>query len=316
MTAPADRLPEDTDVGRVRLLVEDLDRALEFWRDLLGLRAARREPGLVGLAAPAARPTGPADTERSAAAPKLITLLLEEPPDRHRLPPLGPDAGLYHLALRVPGRADLGRFLARLRARGVPYGASDHAVSEALYLKDPDGHGVEVYADRPRRDWRQKGGELVMVTEPLDEASLLRAAAEESTGGGSSGLPAGTVMGHVHLRVGDLDRARAFYHEALGLDLTVWSYPGALFFSAGGYHHHLGVNNWPGPGGGVDRKARLVDWELRVPGGDALRRLVDRLTARGFPPAPAADGWAVADPEGIALRLTEARDVPTRRFPA
>ena len=138
---------------------------------------------------------------------------------------------------------------------------ADHAVSEALYLTDPDGLGIEVYADRPRASWTYRGDELVMTTEPLDIGGLITAGEGSDWGG----APDGTTMGHVHLHVGDLARAEAFYHRALGFDKTVWSYPGALFFSAGGYHHHLGTNIWsPGPSARAD-EAKLLEWELVVP---------------------------------------------------
>ena len=140
---------------------------------------------------------------------------------------------------------------------------SNHLVSEAVYLSDPDGLGIEVYADRPRGTWQHEGRQLVMATEPLDVEDVVRA------GGGEpwSGMPAGTTLGHVHLFVGDLDAAARFYHEGLGFDKTVWSYPGALFLSAGGYHHHLGTNTWAVgavPAGEGD--ARLLEWEIVLPG--------------------------------------------------
>ena len=139
--------------------------------------------------------------------------------------------GLYHFALLLPDRASLGRFVTHLAALGVGAGAADHLVSEALYLTDPDGLGIEVYADRPETTWRHAQRELAMASDSLDFAAVAAA------GGGVpwTGAPAGTTMGHIHLHVGDLDKARCFYHDALGFDVTVWSYPGALFFSAGSY---------------------------------------------------------------------------------
>src|SRR5690606_740815 len=144
--------------------------------------------------------------------------------------------GLYHFAILVPDRATLGRFVAHLAATGVRFGASDHLVSEALYLRDPDGLGIEVYVDRPRSEWATSRRKLEMATEPLDLARVASAGQGEAWGG----QPAGTRIGHVHLRVADRERSATFYHHGLGLDKMVWSYPGALFLSAGGYHHHLG----------------------------------------------------------------------------
>lgn len=226
--------------------------------------------------------------------------------------------GLFHFAVLLPDRPSLGRFLRHLDELGVRPGASDHLVSEALYLNDPDGLGIEVYADRPRSKWRERNGELVMATEPLDVRSLLAAADEAGTaaeGRPWGGMPDGTTMGHVHLHVDDLERASAFYHEALGLDPTVWSYPGALFLSAGGYHHHLGVNTWAAgapPAGEGD--ARLLEWELIVPtAGDAeaaLGRLeaaghaVERGDGRGGAGGdPGGPGGLARDPWGTALRI-------------
>ena len=174
-----------------------------------------------------------------------------------RLSGRGGQLGLYHFAILLPDRAALGRFVAHLARIGERAGASDHLVSEALYLSDPDGLGIEVYADRPRATWRYDGQrQLAMDTRPLDLNSLVQAAGGEPW----TGMPAGTVMGHVHLHVGDIERAAAFYHAALGLDKVVWSYPGALFLSAGGYHHHVGLNTWAGPG--ATRPRDVLDAEI------------------------------------------------------
>jgi catechol 2,3-dioxygenase len=173
-------------------------------------------------------------------------------------------------------------------------------VSEAIYLWDPDGLGIEVYADRPRSEWRHQGPELFMTTEPLDVGSLLSAA-----GSGSwAGMPEGTTMGHVHLHVGSLAEAEGFYHAALGFDKTVWSYPGALFLAAGGYHHHLGTNTWAAgapPAGPGD--ARLLEWEIVVPAAGDAMAAVASCRAHGFDAEQDGEDWLVRDPWGTALRL-------------
>jgi catechol 2,3-dioxygenase len=177
---------------------------------------------------------------------------------------------------------------------------SDHFVSEALYLTDPDGLGIEVYADRPRSAWRHEDRQLTMTTIPLDVEALLRAAGGERW----SGMPSGTVLGHVHLFVADLEWAAAFYHAGLGLDKTVWSYPGALFLSAGGYHHHLGINTWATGAvpAGLD-EARLLEWEVVVPSfRDAAEALASLATAGGAV-EPSADGGVARDPWGTAVRV-------------
>jgi catechol 2,3-dioxygenase len=206
--------------------------------------------------------------------------------------------GLYHFAILLPDRAALGRFVAHLAEIGARAGASDHLVSEAIYLRDPDGLGIEVYADRPRASWRAVDGQLQMDTAPLDLDALVQAAG----GVPWSGMPAGTRVGHVHLHVGDLEKAADFYHAALGLDKIVWSYPSALFLSAGGYHHHLGVNTWAGAGAPrpTEQDARLLEWRLETP---SAERAVASLAEAGYPARSTDDGWVVTDPWGTDLRL-------------
>jgi catechol 2,3-dioxygenase len=210
--------------------------------------------------------------------------------------------GLYHFAILLPDRAALGRFVAHLAEIGERAGASDHLVSEALYLNDPDGLGIEVYADRPRAEWRHDAArQLMMDTRPLDLDSLVRAAGGERW----TGMPAGTTIGHVHLHVGDLDRASAFYHHGLGLDAVVWSYPGALFLSAGGYHHHLGLNTWAGPAAkpAGEGDARLLEWEVVVPASEDAEAAARSLREAGNDVEREDGGWVAADPWGTALRI-------------
>ncbi|HUH12783.1 MAG TPA: VOC family protein, partial [Longimicrobiales bacterium] len=220
-------------------------------------------------------------------------------------PPRAGRLGLYHFAVLLPDRATLGRLARHFSALGVPHAASDHAVSEALYLSDPDGLGIEVYADRPRAEWPTRGEELAMTTAPLDMGSLLDAAGAEPW----SGAPAGTTLGHVHLHVGDMAAAARFYHEALGLDTVVWSYPGALFLSAGGYHHHLGLNTWAGPRARAapDGEARLLEWGLVLPAADDVEATAESLRSAGVTVEPVSAGVVVvADPWGTRLRLSAA----------
>jgi catechol 2,3-dioxygenase len=179
---------------------------------------------------------------------------------------------------------------------------ADHAVSEALYLSDPDGLGIEVYADRPRSTWRHDARQLYMTTEPLDVASVMKA----GEGRTWDGMPPGTVMGHVHLHVGDLDEAAAFYHRGLGFDQVVWDYPGALFMSAGGYHHHLGTNTWSSGAPAAEDQARLLSWEIVVPPADAAAA-AHSLTSRGYAVARTADGAHANDPWGTTVRIAGER---------
>jgi catechol 2,3-dioxygenase len=278
------RLPAELRLGRVRLQVADLERSLDYYTRVLGLRVLRRDGADATLAAHGDDTPLVELHERPGAAPV---------PRRGRL-------GLYHYAILLPDRAALGRFVAHLAAIGERAGASDHRVSEALYLQDRDGLGIEVYADRPRAGWRVEARQIVMATEPLDLADLVRAAAGQPW----TGMPAGTRVGHVHLHVGDLDAAAAFYHQGLGLDKVVWSYPGALFLSAGGYHHHLGVNTWAAgasPAGEDD--ARLLEWEIILPTAADAGGALASLSGAGYPVEDAPGGGVVRDRWGTALRI-------------
>jgi catechol 2,3-dioxygenase len=206
----------------------------------------------------------------------------------------------------LPERAALGRFLAHLEQIGAYAGMSDHFVSEAIYLTDPDGLGIEVYADRPRSAWQHEARQLVMTTVPLDEEGLLRAAAASGRPDDVrwTGLPAGTVIGHVHLYVRDLDEAAAFYHQGLGLDKTVWNYPGALFLSAGGYHHHLGINTWAaGAPAARAEDARLLEWEVVLPTAADAADAARSLTSTGRQATRDGDDWLANDPWGTTVRL-------------
>jgi catechol 2,3-dioxygenase len=229
-------------MGPVHLTVGHLARSLDYYRDAIGLEVLDERAGEASL--------GAGDSE--------LLRLVEEP----GAAPADGYTGLFHFALLVPERADLARWLAHAVNRRVPLtGASDHFVSEALYLRDPDHHGIEIYWDRPRATW--EGQVNRMGTWPLDLDGLL-AEAQASFGG----LPEGTTMGHVHLRVADVDETVAFYRDLLGFDLMTQLGPQAAFLSAGGYHHHIGANTWesagapPAPVG----TAALRQFTVLVPG--------------------------------------------------
>jgi catechol 2,3-dioxygenase len=279
----------------VRLQVADLTRAMAFYERVLGLQ-------LIG------RPEGRALLGAMGGGRPLVEL--HERPGATPMPREG-RLGLYHFALLLPDRAALGRFVAHLSGLGLPAGSANHLVSEALYLHDPDGLGIEVYADRPRDTWQTRGGELAMASDWLDLRDLVAA------GGGErwTGAPSGTTVGHLHLHVADLAAAAAFYRDALGFAVTVSSYPGALFLSAGGYHHHLGVNVWAGadatPPGPND--AQLLEWELVLPSAEASG-VAERLAAAGHAVERAKEGWVVADPWRTKLRLvSEKPQSPAKR---
>ena len=282
IAAPRYRLPAATRLGHVRLQVADLERSLAYYERVLGFRVLSRRGDDVTLGAFGDdTPLVELHERRGAASAPLQGRL-----------------GLYHFAILLPDRAALGRFVAHLGGIGARAGASDHLVSEAIYLRDPDGLGIEVYADRPRESWRTVDRQIQMDTAPLDLDAVVQAAGGVSW----SGMPTGTRVGHVHLHVGDLEQAADFYHAALGLDKVVWSYPSALFLSAGGYHHHLGVNTWAGAGAPRpgENDARLLEWRLETPSAEDA---VASLAAAGYPARPTDDGWVVTDPWGTDLRV-------------
>ena len=278
-------LPDALRLGPVTLRVSDLRRSLDYYTQVLGLEARDVTPTTAALHAQGEdAPLVVLDAHADTSPVRMQSRL-----------------GLYHFAILLPDRAALGRFLAHVMTTGMHVGASNHLVSEALYLRDPDGLGIEIYADRPRSEWRYAAGELEMASDPLDMAGVVAAAHGEKW----SGMPRGTVMGHVHLHVGDLAEASRFYHDAFGFDRVVWTYPGALFLSAGGYHHHLGVNTWAGPNAprSGERDARLLEWRTIFPSVNDAKAAADRLAAAGHEVQASGDEWIVADPWGTRLRL-------------
>jgi catechol 2,3-dioxygenase len=285
--APAGyRLPDATRLGQVRLQVRDIERSLAFYEGVLGLRVIERSGSAAALAAQGEdRP--------------LVQLEAREgiaPSRRGRL-------GLYHFAILLPDRPALGRFVQHLADLNVRAGAGDHRVSEAFYLTDPDGLGIEVYADRPRETWERLGRELVLATDPVDAAGIVASAGGEPW----AGMPAGTTIGHVHLHVGDIEGAQAFFGDAIGFDRMTWSYPGALFLGAGGYHHHLGTNLWAGPTAqpAPPDEARLLEWTIEVPSAEDVSDVATNVKRAGFPVETPTPAEAVtADPWGTQLRIT------------
>ncbi len=277
------RLPASIRLGHVTLQVSDLELSLAYYEQVLGLHVIERQSTRAMLGTnDSATPL--VELRERAGARKAVGLL-----------------GLYHFAILLPDRAALGRFVSHLAAIGARAGSSDHLVSEALYLRDPDGLGIEVYADRPKSTWRAADRQLKMASDPLDLDDLVRAA----NGVAWDGMPPGTVMGHVHLHVGDIDRAAAFYHAALGLDKMVWAYPGALFLAAGGYHHHLGLNTWAGPQAQAptDDDARLLEWRIVMPSRADARGAADSVSSAGYAVAESVNDWRLTDPWGTAVRL-------------
>jgi catechol 2,3-dioxygenase len=286
------RLPALARLGRVRLQVRDLGRSEEFYTEALGLGVADRSEGRLVLSAGGAR--------------EPLVELIARPTVRHLTP--RSRLGLFHYALLLPDRRSLADFALHADRRGLTLGMSDHLVSEALYLRDPDGLGIEVYADRPRTEWQSRDGQWVMATEPLDLEDLLA----ETDGATHEGLPTGTVIGHVHFHVGDLGEAARFYNDTLGFDDVVRDYPGALFFSAGGYHHHVGTNVWApaAPSPGAD-DARLLSWMLVLPEEAHVTRLAHEVGARGYSIVEGGGSVRLADPWGTQVEIRSEASVAT-----
>jgi len=288
MAATDVSIPAATRMGAVHLTVGDLDRSLRYYGGQVGLELLRREGGTASL--------GAGGTE--------LLGLVEEPGAQ----PAGRHTGLFHFALLVPERDDLARWLAHAARDRVPLvGMSDHFVSEALYLTDPDGHGIEIYHDRPREVWEGQVG-VRMTTEPLDVASLLGELEDPATAPFER-LSAGTDMGHVHLQVADVADSIAFYRDVLGLELMAELFGSAAFLAAGGYHHHIGANVWHSrgaspapPGTAALRHATLV-----LPDAAERDRVAARVADAGQEPETQAEGVLVRDPSGINLLLAAAR---------
>ena len=278
------RLGPATHCGVVALSVRSLERSLRYYTDRIGLRVQQQSAGEALLGA----------------GTQALLRLVEQP---GALSVQRNHTGLYHFALLTPDRTALGRLLAHLLETQTPIdGASDHGVSEALYLTDPDGHGIELYRDRPRAEWPLVAGKLTMTTDPLDARGLLAAALPQRAW---NGLEPETTVGHVHLHVADLVAAEHFYVELLGLDLMQRFGRQAVFVSAGGYHHHLGLNTWAGQGAppAPAAAARLLCWELVVPAPADLQAALERLAAAGYPATAVANSWQVSDPSANVIQL-------------
>lgn len=294
--APAFRLPGDTRIGAVALQVAELERSLAYYRSVIGFRLIAR-----------AGTAGAGIAQLGAQGDDHVLLELHERPGVRPVPRRG-RLGLYHFAVLLPTRAGLGRFLRHATSLGVHVGASDHLMSEATYLVDPDGITIEVYADRPRSAWRYEQGEVVAATLPLDTQAVMAVAGDEPW----QGLPAGTSIGHVHFYVGDIPRADAFYHAALGFDRTIWTMPGVLFVAAGGYHHHVGLNTWAAGSPVATDDARLLRWDLVLPDQATADAAAESLRGAGHAVTAADTAYLASDPWGITVRLS-ASDVARAR---
>lgn len=270
-----------THIGQVSINVTDLQKALEFYQKIIGFHILNRTKTTARLTADGIRPL----------------LYLEEPSQVK--PKAKKTTGLYHFALLLPTRADLSSFLQHLLKHQIPFGVSDHAVSEAIYLNDPDGNGIEVYRDRSDKKWQRDGQNIYMTTKRLDSQQLLKESKEQW-----NYLPKKTIIGHIHLHVAHLEETEYFYHQGLNLDV-VTRYPGALFMSSGGYHHHLGLNIWNGEGAPRPEKNSVgLNWFSLVIDHEQIReQYVKQVKNIGAPVRKNNGDYMIEDPSGHQICL-------------
>jgi catechol 2,3-dioxygenase len=279
-------LPAATTIGSATLRIADEQRALALYRDIIGLKVQGRENGKIALGA--------------GGQPFLFLEVAEgaEPRPKRGL------TGLYHVAILLPDRAALGSAISRLTNAGIKLGAADHNVSEAIYLYDADGNGLEIYRDRPREEWPWKDGLVRMANAPLDFEAILAEGGKEEP---DEHLPAGTRIGHVHLQVGDLAEAEKFYTGILGFTKTAMLH-GALFASAGGYHHHIAANVWdsrnaPSP---PDRMAGLREFVLELPL-EEIAAVKQHIENTGVKTGASGGGFIIRDPWRTSIRIAPMR---------
>lgn len=270
-----------TYVGELSINVTDLEKALTFYHHVLGFSVLEQSVRKAVLTADG----------------KTALLTLEQPENVQ--PKQGRRTGLFHFAILLPTRSDLSSFLTHIIKQGAQLGASDHHVSEALYLSDPDGNGIEVYRDRPSSEWKWSDGQVFMTTEPLDGDSLIAESTKEW-----NGMPSGTLIGHIHLHVSHLSNTEEFYIGGLGFTV-VTTHSGALFTSTADYHHHIGLNVWNGEGAKAPAKSSVgLNWYTLVfPDWDARQSAAERIEQIGAQVKREEDYYIVEDPAGNVIHM-------------
>jgi catechol 2,3-dioxygenase len=293
-TQTTSTLPATTHLGAVTLAVSNLERSIAFYTKIIGLK----------VLSPAAEANPHAASLGTGQTPILHLIEL---PNARRQPAF--TTGLFHVAILLPTRADLGRFLLNViknQSSVSRLGSSDHLVSEAIYLNDPDGNGLEIYRDRPRTEWQWEGSLVKMDTIALDAEGVIASVPDQKAP--YEGMPEGTVIGHVHLRAGDLALGKAFYVGTVGFDI-ITDYPGALFVSAGRYHHHLGMNIWQSNGAPQppEDSVGLREFTIVIPEAEALQAVSSRLTNAGYPVLEVQEtSFLTRDPWGNGVRFIQA----------
>lgn len=274
----------NTFISQLNLKVTNLERSLAFYQEVIGLKVLTQTNQTADLTADG----------------KTVLVSIEQPADV--IPKQGRTTGLYHFALLLPTRADLGRLLKHfLQVRYPLQGASDHLVSEAIYLADPDGNGIEVYADRPASNWSWSNGEVEMATVALDAENLLAA----GEGSEWDGLPAGTIMGHIHLHVSELQKTEEFYTKGLGFEVVTRYGGQALFISTGKYHHHIGLNTWNGVGAppASEHSAGMESYTMVFPNEEKRNQIISQLKQIGATVTEENGSFMTADPSGNRIQL-------------
>lgn len=272
-----------TYVGQVNLKVQDLDRSLRFYQEIIGFKVLEQTEKWASLTADG----------------KTVLLSIEQPDDV--IPMQGRTTGLYHYALLLPTRTDLARIVQHFAHIGLRLGSSDHLVSEALYLSDPDGNGIEIYRDREPSEWKWNQGEVEMTTDYLDFRDLLAGVEQQAW----NGLPADTIMGHIHLHVSELNQTEQFYTKGLGFEV-VNRYGGqALFISSAQYHHHIGLNTWNGVGAPKppENSVGLKSFTIHYPNDEARERAVNNIQNMGATVTEENGVFATNDPAGNRILL-------------
>ncbi|QGQ99246.1 VOC family protein [Paenibacillus psychroresistens] len=274
-----------TSIGAVYLKVSDLERSAQFYQDVVGFRVLSENELKVELTTDGRNPL----------------LVLEKIPNAVVLPRKN-TTGLYHFAILVPTRNDLSLSVRNLIKHNLHVGQADHLVSEALYIADPENNGIEIYVDRPRNEWTyNENGEIKMAVDPIEWQGLIDEAGDAEW----SGLAEGTVMGHIHLHVADLKATEQFYVDILGFKIMAHMANSALFLSAGGYHHHLGMNVWAGVGAPQppDNAAGLRYYTIVLPDKAALEEVLNKLRIADISVEPSDEGWFVQDPSKNKILL-------------
>jgi catechol 2,3-dioxygenase len=273
----------NTFVGHVKIKVQNLERSLKYYQEVIGFQILERTNTTANLTADG----------------KTSILSIEQP--ENVIPKQRNTTGLYHYALLLPKRADLANIVRHFVDNGIQIGSSDHLVSEALYLSDPDGNGIEIYVDRDPSEWNWNKGEVAMTVDPLDFGDLLSSEEEQSW----QGLPAGTVMGHIHLHVSELKKTEEFYTKGLGFEVVCRYGVQALFISTGKYHHHIGLNTWAGVGAPTppENSVGLNYFTLIYDNEDARNHVVEKLNNMGAAVSEENGSFVILDPSGNRIYL-------------